>query len=181
MSAEISLWVKDLRSPLVPGYSSHLFKCRFFFCKLETMTKEISALAITSLQQKPRENISFELVTAVLRQVLCPWPPIVPSSPSTLELLCPKHSESRCSLHLLLNTKISVVWAEQTYLLSDSISMLDILQQEVLTKKKEKKKKLWSMELLARARKAWPWADFLLPNMIFCFKAERVLKMSDFF
>lgn len=70
-SAEVSLWVIELRSPLVPGYSFHLFKCPFF-CKLETMTEEVSAPAITSLQQKPGENSSFELVTAVMRLVLCP-------------------------------------------------------------------------------------------------------------
>lgn len=37
------------------------------------------------------------------------------------------------------------------------------------------------MQPLARARKAWPWAVFLLPNITFCFKAGRVLKMSEFF
>lgn len=51
---------------------THLIYLNALFCELETMTEEVSAPAIISLQQKPRESFSFELVTAVLRPVLCP-------------------------------------------------------------------------------------------------------------
>lgn len=56
-SAEVSLWVKELRSFLVPSIVIYLNA--LFFCRLEAMTEEVSAPAITSLQQKPRENVSF--------------------------------------------------------------------------------------------------------------------------
>lgn len=62
--------LKELSSPLAPGYSPHLFKSPF--CSLGTTTEEVSAAAITYLQQKSGENYSSELVRAVRRPILCP-------------------------------------------------------------------------------------------------------------